>query len=426
MAYIIPGKAGYANSCTAGRGGSALLLSSLGISPVCRAQSHTQSQSMSILCYKPTIGSYLPSGTLVDDNLGSRLNSLSFTIKAMGGYWSASFTINDRLVKLEDWLDRLGYHIEIYSPSLIKVWEGFIVNAFANVGGASVERGPFTEIGNKVATVYSTVDSTTTPPTVGMRAKTTYATDATSQGRYGIVEKHVSVGGASATTAAQIRDVWLEENKKPTTGKTFNSNSGATDTGITIECLGYVWWLNSYVYNQTANTGTLAISTILQNVLAADPNGVFSTDYSGITANAYAVQRYVNDDNLAWNYIKSLVSKGDTNDNRYLFGIYNDRKAYYAAIPTEIKYLQRLADPKQRIELTNGIEVKPWDVRPGKWSQFTDFLIGKLQGDSLRDDERNVFIEQTTFSIPWSLSYTGSKVSTLDQKLSRLGLGGTE
>jgi hypothetical protein len=387
--------------------------------------SSIQSVGLSINVYKPTIGAgtYTPNGTLVLSGLQDEVDAYQHTIAALGGYESASFSINDRLDKLEDWLDRLGYHVEVYSPDLVLIWEGFINRISLNLGGLAVVRGNLTDIGNRVECIYSTVDTTTTPPTVGMRARTDTVNDPTSQGRYGIIQKILSVGGATQVTAEQIRDTWLNENAEPETSQSYSSGGGQTN--VTVDCVGYYKFLDLYAYNQTANTGTLNVSTAIQNAIAANLNALFSTDYTLITANTLQTQRYVNDDDTAWGYIKYLTSQGDASDNRYLFGIYAGRRAVYEVQPTDTAYLQRITDNRQDVETPTGQIVKPWDVLPGRWLLYPDFLVGRITPANKRDDSRYEFIERVTYTAPWALSHTGSKVSTLPQKLAKLGLGGT-
>jgi hypothetical protein len=136
------------------------------------------------------------------------------------------------------------------------------------------------------------------------------------------------------------------------------------------------------------------------------------------------VKQYLNDNAAAWSLIQGLVARGDSSDNRYIFGIYNGRVPTYEAIPTDFEYQQRLSDPAQRVETPQGIEVKPWDVTAGKWLFVPDFLIGQVQPTDLRLDPRMIFIESLTYTMPWGLSIQGGKTDKLSQKLAKLGLGG--
>lgn len=364
---------------------------------------------------------------MVDDALGDKLDNgtYSHTISALGGYDSALIKIVDTQIDLEDWLaNGLMRHIEVYNPSLVKIWEGFVNQIDIILGGLSVTRGPLLQVSNNVALTYSTVDTTVSPPAIGMRATTAFNSDADSQALYGVLESVLSAGGISTTEATTVRDVFLNENKDPQTSQKLNISQGGGGITLSLNCLGYSHLFKKYVYNQTASTGTANLSDVLAAIITADPNSIFSTSTNKITANTLQVKQYLNDNAAAWSLIQGLVARGDSSDNRYIFGIYNGRVPTYEAIPTDFEYQQRLSDPAQRVETPQGIEVKPWDVTAGKWLFVPDFLIGQVQPTDLRLDPRMIFIESLTYTMPWGLSIQGGKTDKLSQKLAKLGLGG--
>lgn len=379
-----------------------------------------QSVELSILVYEPLV----TGSQLVTDQLGSQLENYQHTIAAICGYESANLTVRDRQIDIENWLSEgVGRHIEIYNPALVKIWEGFVNRVTINLGGLSVVRGPLMDVANNVALTYSTVDTSIIPPAVGARVTSSFATDADSQAKYGELTTILSTGGVSVTEVSSIRDTFLAENKEPKTSQQITLGSGG-EISMTLDCLGYYNFLKKYVYNQTASTGTANLSTVLTAIIAADPNGIFSTSTVNITANTLAVKQYINDNQSAWPQIQGLVARGDVSDNRYIFQILNDRIPTYAALPTTVSYHQRLSDPAQRIETPLGIEVRPWDVQAAKWLFVPDFLIGKPQPSSLRLDPRMIFIESVTYTMPWGLSIQGGATDKLSQKLAKLGLAG--
>lgn len=249
------------------------------------------------------------------------------------------------------------------------------------------------------------------------------AQDAASQQRYGLIEKVLAAGTTTIADAIQIGDTYLEENKDPETSKSV-SLGRAQEPQIVVHCLGYAHFLMLYVYNQVALGGFQSVTNKLGDILDNDPNGLFSAAAANLTANPFLVAQYENDDMKAWSLIKSLVALGDVNSLRYLFGVYDDHVPTYATIPTDVEYYQRLSDPAQRIENIAGGEIKPWDVKAGKWLMFPDFLVGHAPPANLRDDPRAVFIESVKYIAPWSLELSGSKVGTLAQRLAQLALGG--
>jgi len=187
-----------------------------------------------------------------------------------------------------------------------------------------------------------------------------------------------------------------------------------------LHILGYRHYLGAYIHQNTT-AATVAINTKIQQVLASDPNTLFPTDYSGIEANAFLVNQYENDNRVADDVIRDMVEIGGAASNeRWLFGIYDDEKARYAAIPTTPLYQHRIADKYRRIEkYGTGELVRPWDVEPGQFLFFPDFLIGRTQPTSLRDDPRYLFIESVSFSTPYEIQINGSQLSTIPQLLAK-------
>jgi len=381
---------------------------------------------LSLSVFKPKIDassspvSYMADGEFLE-TLTSQVDSWQHVISAWGGYDSATFTVKDRKERIESWLEEgLGRHVVCYSPALSVVWEGFVNKVSVNLGRLSATRGPLLDCANRVAVVYSTIDTSTSPPTVGVRVKTSSSNHTDSQARYGIIEKVLSAGGATATNAEQIRDTYLAENAWPMTSSVLGQSE--SEPSVSVECLGYVHWFKAYVYNDTSASGTQNLSAKIQAILNAQLNTII-LGYD-ITENTLAVDRYENDDRTAWDLLRSLTAMGDADDNRYLFGVYAGRRARYEQASFDVAYRMRLSEPEQRVETLTGATVKPWDVLPGRWLFLSDLLVGRTTPVSLRTDPRYLFIESMTFTAPFQLSIGGGKVETLSQKLARMGLAG--
>ena len=401
------------------------------------------SLGLSIAVYKPSIVAsgtnviYTPRGTFIK-SITQDVTSLSFTKRSMGGYWSMDF--GSLGLDVNDWIDDgLGRHIEVYNPDLERIWAGFANNVIANQGALSVVRGPLTGLANRVSAVYRPLDTTVAPPVAGQTTTTVIADDDPSKLAYGIFEKVLSVGAVTQVMANQIRDTYIAEYKDPETSKQFSIPGGSVD--MSVGCLGYVHMLQYAMYNKDVVTGTVTISDTgisaepkLHAVLGgssgvpitpnADPNNLFYTDNAEITANATLVRANDDENMTGWALIKGLMMAGDVNDNRYTFRVGADRKVFYEQVPTVLSYHQRLADPAQKVTTIYGEEVYPWDVEPGKWLQFTDFLIGTSPADTLREDRRNMLIEDMTYTMPFGLQLNGGKVSRLDSLMGRWALQG--
>ena len=356
--------------------------------------------------------------------LTDQVHKYQHIIEALGGYWSAQFTIRGGRALMDDWLqDGLGRHIEVYDDSLTQIWEGFVNKLTVNYGPLAAIRGPLLDIANRVAVIYSAIEYDEDGNTVvGTRAITDNVNDADSQTLWGVVPQLLNTGGVELLDAEAIRDTYMENHKSPRTGKEWRSDA-SSETSVTVDCLGYVHWLN-WAY-RGLGTDTENANIKIANILVDTPNAAWlAFDTENVDANTLQVSAWDDDYNIAWNVIKSVVARGDAAYARWLFGVYAGREVFYEAAPTTLEYQQRLSQPRPRIERTGGDEVYPWNVLPGKWLMFPDFLIGQAAELSLRDDPRAMFIEQVKYTAPWDLYLKGGAVDTLGALIAQLGLSG--
>ena len=311
-----------------------------------------------------------------------------------------------------------------YNPEGQTVFEGFVNALTLNLAGLTKTVGPVLNISNQVRLVFSYVDSSGDTSIVGLRLSTDWAEDLVSQERWGIIQRILSSGGATPEDADSLRDDYLRENAQPETDEQQSFGGNTSEPTLDLQILGYVHRLQNYVYNSTT-TGAQDLSAKIAAVVAAEPNGYLSSATGFIAANTFQVAAYDNDNKVAWNIIKELVAKGDANNDRAIFGVYEDRTVHYQPVVEQIDYYQALSDPAQRIATESGLVVAPWDVRPGRWLFSTDFLVGRVPNTTaLRSDPRAEFIEGVTYRAPWALTLRGSKIRRIDQKLAKLGLAG--
>lgn len=341
----------------------------------------------------------------------------------MGFDW-AQITVGGNQETVEGWLETgLGRHLEIFNPSQGMIHECFVNMIELTIGPLVVRYGPLLDVINRLEIVYSAIDTSVDPPIMGNRVKTAVGNNVASQTLYGIIQSVKSASGMTDANAIELRDSYLQGHKDPKTTKEASTMGGERPIAI-LHCLGYGHWLSAYTYLQNAAGGDIAINTKIQNVLTFEPNGFFSADYSRIIANAWQVPQWEDEDRKALSIIKSLVALGDINDNRYIFGIYEGRRAVYQQAPDVIEYLQYVGHHDQWMETIEGTSVQPWDVLPGKWLQFPDFMIGKPQPAILSEDERNLFIEDVTYRAPYDLKVNGDDIGKISRKLAKMGLGG--
>ena len=358
-------------------------------------------------------------------HLTQQVHNYTHTIQAVGGYWSAQFTIRGGRNTADDWLqDGLGRHIEVYDDTLSTAWEGFVNKVTVNYGSLSVVHGPLMDVANRVLVLYSAIEyDEDDNPVVGNRTATVHADDDDSIDLYGMGVKVLSTGGVHADEAADIRDRYIDGHAMPDTSKQFRSG-GSTDTGVTVDCLGYVNFFDRWAHNDDTG-GEVTATAKLTGIIAGNPNiASIPFDTAHIDTNALTLSNYENDYNTAWSVIKDTVARGGTSYERWLFSVYSDLEVYYEAAPTTAEYQQRLSQPRPRIESVEGDEIYPWKVRPGKWIMFPDFLIGQAAELDLKDDPRAMFIEGVKFTAPWGLDLKGGTVDTVNALVAQLGLSG--
>jgi len=93
----------------------------------------------------PNTNTWTPEGESAGSVTGE-IESYSHVLRALGGYWSASFTVNAGRDYIEEWLaDRLGWHIEVYDEGGETIFEGFVNQIDAVLGGLAVTRGPLVQ-----------------------------------------------------------------------------------------------------------------------------------------------------------------------------------------------------------------------------------------------------------------------------------------
>lgn len=358
--------------------------------------------------------------------------SYKHAIDVGGGYESCSFSLNCSMLQAEDWFMSLGNHIEIHSDGLNQIWEGFVNKIEISAGDISVSRGPLMDVVNKVTVSYSEVNRGYNLGGVnvnlgGEQLYTTPYNDTVSQATWGVLEEILSAGSLNPGEINYLPQAYVDDNKNPHVSQDINlSGGGGEQPTVSISCRGYADFLEKYIYSETvAGAATIDLSQKIQNILADDPNGIFSTDYSKIASNTTAVTRYDDKYKTAKSAINELMPLGDSSFNRYIWGVYNDRVVKYNAVPTTIRYSYSILDGKSRVsEIGGAAEVNPWEVLPGYYILISNLLPGIATNTSdIKKDPRIMFIESVSYSAPYGVQLSGGKTDTISQRMNRLGLG---
>jgi hypothetical protein len=359
-----------------------------------------------------------------------RMTSYSHTITDGIGFDRATITLTVPNEDGDQWFEEgLGRHIVTYDYSGEVAFEGFVNIIRTSLASLQVSIGPLVDVINRASVVYSTIDTSVEPPAVGTRDRTDVADEATSQAKYGVIQRVLSVGGATLADAEEYRDLILIERSMPGSEKTV-STSSRDALSITLDILGYYHWLDIYVYNDLTG-GTVAVSSNtaplgkLQNVLTADPNGFISTDFTRLAANSDTVSSWEDEDRTASQIVRTLVKRG-ISGSEAVFGIYEDRKPFYAAIPTSFEYIYRARSNDQRVRgYTVEQIISGALVRPSQWLFLADFLPdrGPPPSGDLEEDRRSMFLDTVDYTWPETLMLRGRNVTGGRTLLSRLGLG---
>lgn len=346
---------------------------------------------------------------------GPYISGYNHTIAAFGGFDSAQIQIRVKRDEIDDYLTKvLGSIIKVQTGQTETIWEGFINEiqlTYIN-SGADITIGPIMDLANKVLVRYS--DFAT-----GVPGTTTYANDYLSQARYGTFTKILSSASVSATNAENIRNHYLNEYRFPA----YNITLSGQDNLLTVNlnCLGYYHLLNTYVYNN-ASTANYTVREKIIEVLEAHPNSIF-TSSALIAGNTLSVSRTEDEDRNALDVIKGLVAMGsDTNNARMLFGIYDNRKVLYNTIPTAVSFWYRNFRNNKYIANSAGGKVNIAALRPGQYIGIND--IPDYMSSGIKSAPRYIFAETINYTAPYGVTITGSTISTLPQKLAKLGISG--
>lgn len=347
-------------------------------------------------------------------------------IRSRGGYYSANTSFKVPLSLAMEWLtDGVGRHVETYDQAQEMIWEGFVDKVTLSIGRLEYVMGPLIsqDIGNKVRIRYSVVDYSIAPPSVGVTLTSAYANNLASQNRYGIIQRTLSANEITETTASNIRDSWINEHASPrlSVRSSFLNNTEAT---LTVDCLGYWHYLDTWNYSNPATGGSTITEKITQVMDSSVNSGLFSEDYGFIDDNSLEVKTYEGGDKTPMSIMSELATYGDTSDSRYNLGFGPGRKLYYTVMPAIVEYYQHFDGSVYTLA---GQELYPWNVQPGKWILYAGLLpVSNVPFGiaNLRANPACAFIEAVTFSTPYNVDISTAFVSKLDQLFARMGMSG--
>lgn len=356
------------------------------------------------------------------------LGDFGFESLAIGGCWAAYLGNSFDIQQAEDWYEfGLAREMKFFDHENAWVWEGFVNKVTINAGDISEVRGPLLDIANRVTATYTPRDFSVFPPVDYSQTQTTIMEDISSQQTYGVIEQTVSAGTCPDDVAIKVQTQYIQENSLPRTGGQVSITPGSAQAPmVTLELLGKVHFMTRYIYDNTSN-GLSYLSDKIKAILGYDPNGIISTDYKYIEDNFYLVNDLEEKLRFAWDILSEMLTIGnDINDNRRLFGLYEDGVAIYQSMPVTPSYIYRLGGPQALYDYNmQSAMIYPWRIKPGKWITVPDFLIGRnVLSTSLYGDPRNHFIESVKYSAPRTVDLSGGQNSRLAQMLAKISYSG--
>lgn len=385
---------------------------------------------ISVHVYKPSIilQGTSPEMTVMDPKgqhlweLDEELEGLSFSQAALGGYESASFSLS---TNLNDWLrwlqDGLGSHVEMIASEGDTLWDGEISGLQFTIGALVISVESIADMGNRILVSYSTIDTSTEPPTLGVTTYTDYAENLQSICLFGVLPIIYSMSGATQTNAEQLRDMRLERMAWPILTHRVSLGASGDACTVSVKCRGYFERLR-FPYLHTG-TGQVNLDVKIGQILDAEPNALFAGERQ-LTTNALQVTQYEGKLIDAWGIIKELVACGDAAFARYIFQVLANRKVVYGPVSETPYYHLQVADQGSRVRLANESVIDPWRVKAGVWARYTDLMLNLTQGLDMRQDPTAMFIERVSFTAPNSVSLEGGHADRYSQLIGQMGLSG--
>ncbi len=351
-----------------------------------------------------------------NQDLTGKAETYTHNISLDWGFDTAQIKLKVSIPEIAEWIEHgLMRDIVVYGDAGQVVWQGFVNQINAVLGGLAIVRGPATDLANRVGVIYSILDTTVDPPVSGNETRTILVEDTDSQDKYGSWEKWLNVQNCSDTEAEQIRDTFLADCKYPKTSHTLTLPETSGDISLSLDLLGYSHLTEYYNYNNTSLVSATLSEKII-DVLTAQPDSLLSNQ-AGIESNPFLTVDFDNEERTAASIIKNLVAYGDASDNRWFWGVYEDRKSVYQVVSSEIDFVYRAS--RGLVQTVAGGLVSPWDVRPGKWVLNGDLLPGRNIEANLRADPRCMLIENVTFTAPFGLQLSGGRWDKLSQMVAK-------
>lgn len=338
--------------------------------------------------YSLTVGPRLTETATQSYNITRLAKGWQRTTRARGGYWLGSFHIDDLTSGELAWwyANQLGKRITEKTAGLV-TWDGIIYEMNLVRNGMQYRRTLDPDwMHNYVWCTYRNA---------GVPTNTSVAQEADSHTRFGRIEYIDTIGEATTTEAAALRDLHIVERGWPTSrsvgGYTLGEMIERGRDALYITVAGMIHTLNWRHYaTDIANTAaSTAITTLI---------GTSEFISAGrIETNALAIDVVCDPPKRLWDAIEKIILAGDGTD-LWVGGVYADLEFDYAAadISSVTYHIQN-----GRLVTKGGGPVLPSAALP-------DVVVRNLDaptddsptGGDVLDDHRNQWIEEVEFIAP--------------------------
>jgi len=209
------------------------------------------------------------------------------------------------------------------------------------------------------------------------RAETAWYQDTVSQAEYGVIEAILSGAGMtdSGADAWAQRTLYANAYAKARSPGRIRAADAPSATSLSLVFCGYAFTLrNKYSWLRSQGDASNIITAVIGD---SEFVGVGAID-----ANTLQFGIEERDAYRAWDLIRDITESGDADGNRWMGGVYADRKFYYKQASTEP--VARIRNGK--LLDANGGPLDGWFAEPG--SVYLDDLPMAYDYPSGRDEDR--------------------------------------
>jgi hypothetical protein len=315
----------------------------------------------------------------------------SRSVAALGGYKLGTFTVTEQELtrhELIDWYSNYLGHVVREDTYGMTTWEGLIYELRLRLGGIEYVRTLDPEWWhNRVKVIYSN--------DIGERSQIGWIGNDDAAAEYGRMEYVVSLGGATATGAAQMQARHLREFAWPRSRmvgqvEVGGGGSGQPD-GLSVTVAGF-WATLNWRYYETSLT---AQASALVGALVATSEWIAA---GRIEANALSVRAACDIPQRLGDLIELIAEQGDASGNVWNVGVYAGKRLVYEPAPVEPDYYLQSG----RLTDRGGGEVVPSLMPAGVLVRNLDAPTGGMPAGaaSAWDDPTVGYVEDAEYAAP--------------------------